>query len=165
VPLVIVLHGLAAPGLDRQSWLGPVECLELALFVNRQHHRMGRRIDPRVRLVAGPSAGSEPDNVGQLGDETGVVRALEGAQAVRLRFVTPNRSADPNSASCRWLWAIARPVQWVAWCGGAARVNATTRAVVSAAIGALPGLRGLSRNKPSTRSRRNVVATATLSAD
>src|SRR6478672_6250260 len=26
--------------------------------------------------------------------------------------------------------AIARPVQWVAWCGGAVQVNATTRAVV-----------------------------------
>ena len=46
--------------------------------------------------------------------------------------------------------AIARPVQWVAWCGGAVHVNATTRAVVSAAIGALPGLRVLSRSKPST---------------
>ena len=45
--------------------------------------------------------------------------------------------------------AMARPVQWVAWCGGAVQVNATTRAVVSAAIGALPGLRVLSRNKPS----------------
>jgi hypothetical protein len=56
VPLVIVRHGLAAPGLDRQSGLGAVEGLDLALFVNRQHHRMGR-IDPRVRPVA-PRAGS-----------------------------------------------------------------------------------------------------------
>src|SRR5436305_5980321 len=46
--------------------------------------------------------------------------------------------------------AIARPVQWVAWCGGAVHVNATTCAVVSAAIGAFPGLRVLSRNRPST---------------
>src|SRR5207302_3221341 len=46
--------------------------------------------------------------------------------------------------------AIARPVQWVAWCGGSLHVNATTRAVVSAAIGALPGLRVLSRSRPST---------------
>ena len=54
--------------------------------------------------------------------------------------------------------AIARPVQWVRLVrrGGAkpalakAGVHATTRAVVSAAIGALPGLRVLSRNKPST---------------
>src|SRR5204863_3855032 len=46
--------------------------------------------------------------------------------------------------------AIARPVQWVAWCGGSVQVSATTCAVVSAAIGALPGLRVLSRNRPST---------------
>ena len=37
VPLVIVRHGLAAPGLERKSRLGAVECLDLALFVNRQH--------------------------------------------------------------------------------------------------------------------------------
>src|SRR5215472_6920137 len=46
--------------------------------------------------------------------------------------------------------AIARPVQWVAWCGGSVQVSATTRAVVSAAIGGLPGLRVLSRSRPST---------------
>src|ERR1700726_3381405 len=46
--------------------------------------------------------------------------------------------------------AIARPVQWVAWCGGAVHVKSTTRAVVSTASGALPGLRVLSRSKPST---------------
>src|SRR5213082_3208203 len=43
--------------------------------------------------------------------------------------------------------AIARPVEWVAWCGGAVQVSATTRAVVSAAIGAL---RVLSCNRPPT---------------
>jgi len=32
VPLVIVRHGLAAPGFDRKSRLGAVECLDLALF-------------------------------------------------------------------------------------------------------------------------------------
>ena len=35
----------AAPGLDRQSGLGAVERLDLALFVNRQHHSVGWRID------------------------------------------------------------------------------------------------------------------------
>ncbi len=54
VRLVIMRHGLASPGLDRQSWLGPVERLDLALFVNRQHHRVGRRIDPRVRPMGRP---------------------------------------------------------------------------------------------------------------
>src|SRR5207237_10476178 len=46
--------------------------------------------------------------------------------------------------------AIAGPVQWLAWCGGSVQVSATTRAVVSAALGALPGLRVLSRSRPST---------------
>ena len=77
VPLVIVGHRLAAPRLDRQSGLGAVERLDLALLVDRQHHRMGRRID------------IEPDDVGQLGGELGVARALEGAQSVRLQFVRP----------------------------------------------------------------------------
>ena len=77
VPLVIVGHRLAAPRLDRQSGLGAVERLDLALLVDRQHHRMGRRID------------IEPDDVGQLGGELGVARALEGAQPVRLQSVRP----------------------------------------------------------------------------
>ena len=46
--------------------------------------------------------------------------------------------------------AIARPVQCVASCGGSAQVSATTGAIVSAAIGDLPGLRVLSRRRPST---------------
>ena len=48
--------------------------------------------------------------------------------------------------------AIARPVQCVASCGGSPQVSATTRATVSAAIGGLPGLRVLSRSRPSTPS-------------
>jgi hypothetical protein len=34
VPFVVVRHGLAAPRLDRQSGLGAVERLDLALLVN-----------------------------------------------------------------------------------------------------------------------------------
>src|SRR5262249_45935839 len=45
--------------------------------------------------------------------------------------------------------AIARPVQWVAWCGGSVQGSAPTRAVVFAPIGALPGFRGLFRRRPS----------------
>src|ERR1700751_838414 len=44
--------------------------------------------------------------------------------------------------------AIARPVQCVVWCGGSVQVSATTRAVGSAAIGALPGLRVLTQSGP-----------------
>src|SRR5437773_4651653 len=39
VPLVVVCHGLAAPGLDRQSGLDAVESLDLTLFIDRKHRR------------------------------------------------------------------------------------------------------------------------------
>src|SRR5271156_4068605 len=43
--LVIVCHGLAAPGLDRQSGLGAVERLDLAFFVEREPHGMCRGVE------------------------------------------------------------------------------------------------------------------------
>ena len=73
MPLVVMCHGLAAPGLDRQPGLDAVERLDLAFFIDRQHHRMGRRID------------IEPNNISELVAKAGV--ALEGAQPMRLRFV------------------------------------------------------------------------------
>ena len=45
VALVIVRHPLTAPGLDRQSRLGAVGGLDLARFINRQHHRTGTSFD------------------------------------------------------------------------------------------------------------------------
>jgi hypothetical protein len=115
VPLVIVGHGLAAPGFDRQSRLGAVGGLNLALFVDRQHDCMGWRLD------------IEPDNIGELGGKAGVARALEGAQPVRLQFV---RCTEPSERPLTL--AIARPVQWVASRGGSVQISVTTRAVVSA---------------------------------
>ena len=46
-------------------------------------------------------------------------------------------------------FAIARPVQCVDSCGGGPQVSATTRATISAATGGVPGLRVLSRSRPS----------------
>ena len=43
VALVVVGHGGAASGLQRQARLGTIKGLDLGFFVNRQHHRMGRR--------------------------------------------------------------------------------------------------------------------------
>ena len=83
VPLVVMRHGLAASGLDPriksrdQPGLGAVECLDLAFFIDRQHHRMSRRID------------IEPDNISELVGKAGIARALEGAQPVRLQLVRP----------------------------------------------------------------------------
>ncbi len=39
---VIVGHGSALSGLERQTRLGTVKRLDLALLVDRQHHRVGR---------------------------------------------------------------------------------------------------------------------------
>ena len=58
------------------------------------------------------------------------------------------RCTEPNEMPMAS--AIARPVHCVAWCGGSVQVSATTRARVSAAIGALPGFLVLSRSRPST---------------
>jgi hypothetical protein len=77
VPLIVMRHRLTAARLDRQSGLGAVEGLDLALLVDRQHHGMGRWIDIK------------PNDVGQLGGKTRVTRALEGAQPVRLQFMRP----------------------------------------------------------------------------
>src|SRR6516165_1741795 len=41
VPLVIMRHSLTTPRLDRQPRLGAVEGLDLALFVEREHHTRG----------------------------------------------------------------------------------------------------------------------------
>ena len=39
VALIIMGHGSGAAFLQRQAWLGPVECLNLAFLVDGQHKR------------------------------------------------------------------------------------------------------------------------------
>jgi hypothetical protein len=58
--LVIVCHGLAAPGLDRQSRLGAVERLDLAFLVDGQHDSLGcqaTRSFTNVTDASAPQAG------------------------------------------------------------------------------------------------------------
>src|SRR3954471_19938988 len=74
--LVIMGHGAGAALLQRQAGLGAVKRLDLALLVDRQHHRMSRRVDV------------EPDNVTQLRHELGVGGELKAADAVRLKAVS-----------------------------------------------------------------------------
>jgi hypothetical protein len=62
-------------GLHRQTRLGAVERLNLALLVDRQHDGVGRRIDV------------EADHVVQLGNERRVGGQLEGPPAVRRQAV------------------------------------------------------------------------------
>ena len=75
---------------------------------------MGRRIDPRVWPVAGPS------------------REPEGTRPARLQLVRPS-DAPHRAREMSMALAIARLIQWVARRGGAVHVNATTRVVVCAA--------------------------------
>src|SRR5829696_5636888 len=76
VALVVMGHGAGPALLQRQAGLGAVEGLDLALLVDREHHRMGGRID------------IEADDVAQLRHELGIVGELEAAYAVRLKAVS-----------------------------------------------------------------------------
>src|SRR6478736_2499250 len=75
IALVIVCHGGAAPLLHRQSGLGAVERLDLALLVDAEDHGMGRRIDV------------EANDILELLGEFGVVGELECAHPMRLKPV------------------------------------------------------------------------------
>jgi hypothetical protein len=128
VPLVVMRHGLAAPGLDRQSRLGAVECLDLAFFVDRQHHRMRRRVDPRVRPMAARGQAPSPTMSVSLAAKPGSrerlnVRSRCGCSSCARQMRCTGPTEMPMAL------AIARPVQWVAWCGGTVHVNATAMAV------------------------------------
>ena len=75
VPLVVVRHGSGAALLQRQSGLGAVQRLNLALLVDRQDDGVRGRID------------IEPDDVAQFVDEARIVGQLELAHPVRLKAV------------------------------------------------------------------------------
>jgi hypothetical protein len=78
--LAIERHGARLTPLHGQPRLGAIEGLNLALLVDREHHRVGRWID----VQAG--------NVLQLGGELGVLGELEPLDAIRLQAVP---SPDP----------------------------------------------------------------------
>ena len=73
VALVIVGHGRRAPLLQRQPGLGPVERLDLRLFIHAQNNGPFRRVE------------IEPHDLGHLLLEQRVVRDLELPQNVRLQ--------------------------------------------------------------------------------
>ena len=56
-----------------QARLGAIECLDLALLINRQHDGVVRRID------------IEADDVAQLGDKLRIVGQLELTDPMRLQ--------------------------------------------------------------------------------
>jgi hypothetical protein len=77
VALVIVGHSAGAAFLHRQAGLGAVECLDLALLVDREHDGVGRRINV------------EADHVAQLVDELRIGGELELPHPVRAQPVRP----------------------------------------------------------------------------
>ena len=73
VPLAVVGHRAGAALLHRQARPGPVERLDPALLVDREHDGVRRRIE------------MEPDHVAQFLDEARIVRELELPDPVRLQ--------------------------------------------------------------------------------
>ena len=76
--------------------------MDLALFVEREHHGVGRWIDVKA------------DNIGQLAAKLGSrerlkVRMRWGCSWCSCQMRCTERSEMPTAL------AIARPVQWVAW--------------------------------------------------
>ncbi len=72
VTLIVVGHGTAFPWLQRQSWLGAVESLDLAFLVDGDHDGMGRRMHV------------ETDDILDFLSEGGIVGFFEGPDAVGL---------------------------------------------------------------------------------
>jgi hypothetical protein len=72
---IVVGHSAAAARLERQSRLRAIERLDLALLANRKRHRVRRRIE------------IEADDIGHLGGELRVARALERGHPVRLQIL------------------------------------------------------------------------------
>ena len=70
VPFVVMRHCAGAARFHRQARLGAVERLDLALFVDREDHRMSGRVDV------------EADNVLEFLCELGIVRQLERSDAM-----------------------------------------------------------------------------------
>ena len=68
---VIVSHRPGAPALHRQAGLGVVEGLDLALFVDREHQAVRRRVDVK------------PDHIAQFVDKLRIAAELEDPQLMR----------------------------------------------------------------------------------
>jgi hypothetical protein len=87
VPFIIMRHGSGATFLQRQSGLGAVERLNLALFVDRQDDGVCGRID------------MEPDDIAQFVDEARVVGGSLDSLNWRIRCGCRPRAScvEPNS--------------------------------------------------------------------
>ena len=111
--LVIMCHGAAAALLHGQTRLGAVECLDLALFINRQHDGVGWRVD------------IEHDDLVPLSGELWTIGQLELARPMRRRPCLRQMRCTELTLMPVSL-AIAAAVQCVVSPGGSSSVRATT---------------------------------------
>jgi hypothetical protein len=103
VPLVVMGHRSGAALFHRQPWLGAVERLDLALFVDAEDDCVRRWID------------IEADHVAQLADEFGVLGKLELANAMGLQPMGAPDALDRTDADAGRLGhGNARPVRGLA---------------------------------------------------
>ena len=77
---IIVGHGAGLAWFDRQTGLGPIQGLNLAFLIDREHQAVRRRLDVQA------------DDVLEFGGKLGIVGALEGPDAVGLQ---PVHGPDP----------------------------------------------------------------------
>ena len=77
VALVVVRHGAGAALLHRQARLAAVECLDLALLVDRQHQGLVGRVEVKA------------DDIHHLGGEVRIAGQLEAFDQMRLQLVRP----------------------------------------------------------------------------
>src|ERR1700731_237663 len=90
--LVIMGYGARAPLLHRQTRLGAIKCLNLALLIDRQDNGVVGRIDV------------EADDLVQFGGKLRIVGQLELAHPVRLEAMStpyPLHRADANPGRLR----------------------------------------------------------------
>ena len=104
VALIVVGHGSGAALLEGQARLGAVECLDLALLIDREHDGMLGRIDVK------------PDHVVQLLNEVGIIRELELPDAMWLQPVRSPEALHRAYADANLLRHQGRgPVRGLSW--------------------------------------------------
>jgi hypothetical protein len=104
VALVVVGHGAALAGLQRQAWLGAVESLDLGLFIDRHDDGVSWR------------AHIEADDIADLGGELRIVGQFEQAPAVRLKAMGAPDALDRTDADADDSGhGRSRPVGHFAW--------------------------------------------------
>jgi hypothetical protein len=112
---VVVGHRPSSALLHRQTGLGAVERLDLALLIYREDDSVGGRID------------IETDDVPELLDKLRVLRQFERPDTVRRELVSELQDALHRTQAHSGRLGKFRPVQWVLSPGGGPKARSTTR--------------------------------------